>query len=131
MAVLSAEFWKRAYLSDPGVLGRTVRLDRTPYTIVGVLPEREGLWGSSVMVPFRLDLASQDRSERPFWVTVTLKDGVTREAANAGLAALARRWERDYGCRLGGGSQAWRSGLRRAFDWLRDEMAPRMLKGAA
>ena len=34
------------------------------------------------------------------------------------------RWERDCGCRIAGGKQAWRSGLRRAFDALRDAIAP-------
>lgn len=36
------------------------------------------------------------------------------------------RWRADCGCRVGaeaGGSQAWRAPLRRAIDWLRDELA--------
>jgi len=35
------------------------------------------------------------------------------------------RWERDCGCRVAGGTQAWRAELRRAFDWLRDEISGR------
>ena len=34
------------------------------------------------------------------------------------------RWQRNCGCRLEGGSQEWRTGLREAFDWLRDTVAP-------
>src|SRR5215210_63878 len=38
------------------------------------------------------------------------------------------RWREDCGCHTGGrpgSSQAWRAPLRRALDWLRDELAPR------
>ena len=35
------------------------------------------------------------------------------------------RWERDCGCHIAGGSQLWRGPMRSAFDWLRDELAPR------
>lgn len=32
------------------------------------------------------------------------------------------RWSEDCGCRISGGSQAWRKPLRTALDWLRDEI---------
>jgi predicted permease len=35
-AVLSHAFWRRRFGGDPGVVGRTVRLDRTTFTVVGV-----------------------------------------------------------------------------------------------
>src|SRR5437764_13555287 len=31
-------FWHRSYGADPNVLGRTLRIDNDPYTIIGVLP---------------------------------------------------------------------------------------------
>src|SRR5262245_8858012 len=37
-AVLSHAAWRRRFAADPGVLGRTVRLDRKACTIVGVMP---------------------------------------------------------------------------------------------
>lgn len=37
-AMLSNEAWRRDFGSDPDVLGRSVQLDGSPYTIVGVLP---------------------------------------------------------------------------------------------
>ncbi|HSG39539.1 MAG TPA: DUF3536 domain-containing protein [Thermoanaerobaculia bacterium] len=43
------------------------------------------------------------------------------------------RWREDCGCHTGGGpgwNQAWRAPLRRALDWLRDELAPRYEKAA-
>ena len=38
VALISAELWRRRFDGTPGVLGKTVRLAATPYTIVGVLP---------------------------------------------------------------------------------------------
>ena len=37
-AVISDGLWRRAYGADPNVLGRTIRIDNDPLTIIGVLP---------------------------------------------------------------------------------------------
>lgn len=37
-AIISDGFWRRNYGSDPNIVGRKMRLDRDPYTIVGVMP---------------------------------------------------------------------------------------------
>jgi hypothetical protein len=37
-AVISDGLWRRAYGADPNVLGRTIRVDNDPFTIIGVLP---------------------------------------------------------------------------------------------
>ena len=37
VAVISDALWRRSYGADPGVLGRSLRLDNDLYTIVGVL----------------------------------------------------------------------------------------------
>ena len=38
VVVLSHDYWQRAFASDPGVVGRTMRLSGRQYTIVGVAP---------------------------------------------------------------------------------------------
>ncbi len=38
VAMISAELWRRRFDGDPRILGKTVTLAATPYTIVGVLP---------------------------------------------------------------------------------------------
>jgi putative ABC transport system permease protein len=55
VAVVSAEVWRRRLDSDPNVLGRTVRLDGVPFSVIGVAPRMfAGSEGSttSVWVPF-------------------------------------------------------------------------------
>jgi putative ABC transport system permease protein len=46
VAVLSNGFWRRHYGGDPDVVGRMLRLDRAPFTIVGVTPP--GFFGPEV-----------------------------------------------------------------------------------
>jgi putative ABC transport system permease protein len=38
VAVISHGFWKRHYASDPDIVGKTIRLNRHPFTIIGVTP---------------------------------------------------------------------------------------------
>src|SRR5262245_2152870 len=38
VAILSDAVWQRRFAGDPGIIGRTIGLNGTPYTIVGVLP---------------------------------------------------------------------------------------------
>src|ERR1700753_1772536 len=38
LTVISDGLWRRAYGADPNVLGRTIRIDNDPLTIIGVLP---------------------------------------------------------------------------------------------
>ena len=46
VAVLSHGWWRRRFDSDPGAVGRTVRLGGIPFTVVGVMPE--GFFGAVV-----------------------------------------------------------------------------------
>ena len=39
VVMLEHGFWARRFGKDPGVVGRTLTLDGTPHTVVGVLPE--------------------------------------------------------------------------------------------
>ena len=40
VAILSHALWRRAFGQDPGIIGRTIALDRQPYEVIGVMPER-------------------------------------------------------------------------------------------
>jgi predicted permease len=98
-AVLSESFWRTRFASDPGILGRTVRINSYPFTVVGVA--RRGFDGmepglpADVFVPMAMASAVRpgfhdmwDRRMR--WVNVygRLKPGMTIEKAYAGLQPL-------------------------------------------
>jgi predicted permease len=39
VAVLSYHFWEQSLSSDPAVLGRTISINNTPFTVIGVMPK--------------------------------------------------------------------------------------------
>jgi putative ABC transport system permease protein len=99
VTLLGREFWQRRFGSDPSVIGRPLVLNGEPYTIVGVMPEGFDLIGSKpdVVLPARKwPNYKVARSAHNCWVVGRLKDGVTREGAEAELATVARRLEEAY-----------------------------------
>jgi len=106
VVVLSDGLWRRAYGADRNVIGRTVRLDGDPYTIVGVLPPEFRHPGPTVSgnvevfqtAGFSADPAPPPaRSTRIMSASIgRLKPGITVEQAQARLTAMAAQIRRDY-----------------------------------
>ena len=44
VALVTEGFWKQRLGGDPDVIGRSITLDGTPHTIVGVVPNQPGAW---------------------------------------------------------------------------------------
>ena len=60
VVVLSHDLWRRQFASDSAIIGRTIVLDGSGYTVVGVMPEgAKGamLRGPAIWLPFRVDPA--------------------------------------------------------------------------
>jgi putative ABC transport system permease protein len=91
--------WQRVFGGDPDVVGRTVRLDDEPFTVIGVLP-REFAFPSAQIdfwAPIRMnpdDLA--DRDNNFFKVVGRLAPGVSLRAAAAELDAIGGQLAREY-----------------------------------
>jgi predicted permease len=105
-AVLSWPTWKSDFGADPGIVGKMVRINKQPYTIVGVTPE--GFYGTEklgqldIFVPMANE-ASLDgvnwleaRSEPHVYSIVRIKDGVTMPQVQAELDTIAARITRQY-----------------------------------
>jgi putative ABC transport system permease protein len=85
VVVLSHKLWLRLFEGDPGSIGRTLRLNGTPHTIVGVMPPRFGWYGNE---GFWLPM-SPTRTDLPFVAPIVrLRPGVTREVAQQQIAVL-------------------------------------------
>jgi predicted permease len=105
-AVISDGLWRRSYGADPNVLGRSLRLDNDPYTIVGVLPpgfRHPGPTQSGDVEMFLTAGFSGDpapppaRSTRIFPDAIgRLKPGITLAQAQARLAAMAGELRHDF-----------------------------------
>jgi predicted permease len=107
--VLSYGLWQRSFGGDPGVLGKTVRIEggwrpnlAGSYTVVGVMKPHfhfpSGLWkydqgeDYSAWVPLVLDAKERSERERHFLrVLGYLKPDVTLEQAQAQMEIITRR----------------------------------------
>jgi putative ABC transport system permease protein len=96
--VLSEAFWRTRFNGDPGVVGREIRLDGSPYTVVGVVPKEAQLLGRAsiwALVPIQ-GAPPEARSSYFLRAIGRLKRGVTLEAANADMAAVAEGLAREF-----------------------------------
>jgi putative ABC transport system permease protein len=95
--VLSEGLWRDRFGGDPDVLGKLVRLDGQPYTVVGVLPDNFAYPDrrSRAVIPFAVQPATGN-SLSMFNAVAALRPGVT--AAQAAAEGTARgRWAADTG----------------------------------
>ena len=99
VAILSHAFWVRRFGADAGVLGRSLRLNEQPYTVVGVLrpgfsggTDHADLWLPFKSVGLAFPGADYVHDRRIRWAVshARLRKGVTLEQAQADLDVLAR-----------------------------------------
>ncbi len=58
VAILSHALWHSAFAGDPGIIGRVLRLNGAPHTVVGVMPPRFSLpAGAEIWLPYDLPAA--------------------------------------------------------------------------
>jgi predicted permease len=107
VAVLGNGLWRRRFGSDPGVVGRTVLLNRHPVTVVGVAAAdfAGGVVGLAYDVWIPLPLASpwtggydrlKNRLDRSLHLLARLRPGTPLSAARAEIHAVAARLARAY-----------------------------------
>jgi putative ABC transport system permease protein len=94
VAVVSHELWERQLKADPAIVGRTIRLDGSPVTVIGVMPpETESLARPDVWMPLQLDPAVNYRevAGRFLRAAARLRPGVTLERAQTEMTTIAGR----------------------------------------
>src|SRR5262249_39551985 len=106
VVALSEGLWRRHFLADPNIIGRVVKLDERSYTVVGVMPARlqfpptESGFADAVELWTPLALTDDEKQARRrdsnFNLIGRLKPGVKLEQAQANMAAIAARIERQY-----------------------------------
>jgi putative ABC transport system permease protein len=91
--VIGHDEWVRRFGADPDIVGQSVGLGPTAYTIVGVMPKGFGFpTYHSFWIPWRLDAAAYaPRSGPSINVFGRLAPGATLESARTELAAISRR----------------------------------------
>jgi putative ABC transport system permease protein len=111
VVVLSNAFWRAHLGSDPGVIGRTLRLDGQPAVVVGVLPPKFHFDYPTMGAPEPVDLYAPYPIEAPkaferaaagqgvpVWVMGRLREGVTLAQVESDLWDTALVLARENTC---------------------------------
>jgi putative ABC transport system permease protein len=96
VAVLTYRLWNEHFAKDPNVVGKTIYLNRTPYTIIGVTPRRSQHWGADVYAPLKMDPAATDRRQRDLRIAGITKAGVSTDQATPEISFLASREAKQF-----------------------------------
>jgi putative ABC transport system permease protein len=97
VTMLTYGLWQRRYGKDPAVIGKVVRINGAPTTIVGVMP-------ADFTFPFNVDLwiplpttpNSEKRDVRNLGVYAALREGTSVASARAELATMWADLQRAY-----------------------------------
>ena len=109
VAVVGHQAWTRKFRADPSVIGRTIRIEGVPVTIVGVGPPgHRGTINIGIVTDFWLPISSllalgappraleRRPEEAAFLVKARLRDGVTVAQAQAAMNILGSRLAAEY-----------------------------------
>jgi macrolide transport system ATP-binding/permease protein len=116
VVILSNALWKRQFGADPGILGKTIRINSVDYNVVGVAPpefRNLGWFGSpDLWVPMMMHIqvvtdATKDwyltRAPRMIYLVGRLKPGVSLRSAQQASSViwdqLARAYPKDDGAK--------------------------------
>lgn len=123
VVMISSELWRRRFNGDTQVIGRSVTIDATPHTIIGVLPE-------GFVFPFAgMDIWVTKPSETSFvpprfWSFVTnqivfarLKPGVNLEQVQAEMEVINRQYLLAHPERIDS-----KPGVIVRVDWMKDRI---------
>jgi putative ABC transport system permease protein len=100
VAVIGDNLWKTRYGGDPAIVGRSVRINALPVTIVGVMPQgMKWPFNSEAWLPMsQLSPAfrNQGRQSRFLMGYGRLADGVTIEQAQSELTNISAQLQKEY-----------------------------------
>jgi len=99
LAILSSSLWKRRFSSDPSIIGQSISLSATSYTVIGVMPpsfqfpDRD----TELWTPVGFSAAqAQQHGAHYLSVIGRLKPGFNVEQANTEMSAIAGRLAEQY-----------------------------------
>ncbi len=100
VVVLSEQLWRRDFGGDERVLGKTVRINSRPYTVIGVVPAGQRYpftveaWSPRVFSA--QELSDDSRGARWLSVVGRVKDGVPNEQANNEVRLISQAMEHRF-----------------------------------
>ena len=99
VVVLKNSFWQQHFGGDPNIVGKTITLNRKPFTVVGVMPAdfNYPYNGGEMWTPLVFDGDEQhNRQNHYLRVIGLLKPGVTLAQAQSDLSGIAQRAQQQF-----------------------------------
>ncbi|MBC8165542.1 MAG: ABC transporter permease, partial [Bryobacteraceae bacterium] len=98
VVVLSESLWRAHFGGDRAAVGKSIRMNGEPYTVIGVMPAEFHFptRGSEVWVPIGLNDNDRDRSSHSFQVAARLKPRVSLTQASAEMDRIGKNLAREY-----------------------------------
>ncbi len=94
VVVLSHDLWTRRFGADPEIIGRSLNLNNTPRTVIGIGPEAVDF--ADFWVPMTADYSTTARDLHFLRVLARLAPGVSLEQARAEMKTLAVHLEQEH-----------------------------------
>ncbi|HEX7959160.1 MAG TPA: ABC transporter permease, partial [Terriglobales bacterium] len=102
VTVISYKLWERRFNRDPGVIGRTIRVNGYPLTVIGVMPQgftgevvgdAQDLWVPLMMQPQVMPAENRLNNVQDAWLVLIgrLKSGLNIEQAQARMQVTYQR----------------------------------------
>lgn len=97
VAVIGNAFWKRRFAGDPGAVGKVVKLNGDPFTVIGIMPEKFRFpdLATDIWTPLIHD-GTEKRVNRGVTVVAHLRPGFDKSAADQELATIASRLAKQF-----------------------------------
>jgi putative ABC transport system permease protein len=96
VVILTYQLWQERFAGDPAIVGRQVRIDDVPHTVVGVLGQGPAdHQQNKVWMPLVFTEASLQSDDTWLLVMARLRDDVSVAQASAAMSALGATLERE------------------------------------
>ena len=98
VVILTHNAWQRRFGGDPNILGKTITLDSTASTVIGVMPEKFSypanaeIYGPIAITP----RMAANRQFNSYYVVGRLKPGASVQSAQADIDNITARLEQQY-----------------------------------
>jgi putative ABC transport system permease protein len=97
VVVMTHRIWSQHFGADREIVGRQIRMNGEPYTVVGVTPPgMRDRQQSQLMLPLTFRPEQSNRQSRGLLVMGRLKDGVSLEQANAEMQTVTRQLAEEF-----------------------------------
>ena len=102
LVVLGHALWTRRYAQDPGIVGRSIRINGRPFQVVGVMPagfllptDFENPQPTQLWTPLQMNPASTDHGSHGLYAAARLEPGATVRQAADELHGIAQAMTRE------------------------------------